>query len=398
MTAHLGQEEGPLVVHVIPSPRGRGAQRAARILVDQLDEPGKVRHRLLGLFDGPHEVKLDLTLEHPASNRTAHGFELRVALRLRRVLAELDPVAVVAHGGDAMKYALPGVIGTGRPLVYCVIGTFAGRPTLLHVWPWRRIMAQAELVVAVGNEVRDECTGRFRVAPRRVILIPNGRDPTLFRPRSEPAEAVDTTLVFVGALTPQKQPERFIEVVRRLRDEGCTFRAVMAGDGPLAGILTPLAAAHGVELLGPRSDIPELLRNADVFVFTSLPTGEGMPGVLIEAGLSGIPAVSTPVPGAATVLRDGHTGTIVNDSADAIAAAVGELLDAPDRRRAMGRAARTRCESEFSLDLMAERWRDALRPMVPAQVGTARPGRLTPTRRAGAFLRATLSRRRSSQT
>ena len=146
----------------------------------------------------------------------------------------------------------------------------------------------------------------------------------------------------------------------------------MAGDGPLAGILTPLAAAHGVELLGPRSDVPELLRNADVFVFTSLPTGEGMPGVLIEAGLSGIPAVSTPVPGAATVVGDGRTGMIVDDSGAAIAAAVGELLDAPDRRRAMGRAARTRCESEFSLDLMAERWRDALHPMVAARIRTAR--------------------------
>ena len=164
MTAHLGEDESPLVVHVIPSPRGRGAQRAARILVDQLDEPGKVRHRLLGLFDGPPEVELDLALEHPAGNRTAQGFEPRLALRLRKVLAELDPVAVVAHGGDAMKYALPGVIGTGRPLVYCVIGTFAGRPTLLHVWPWRRIMARAELVVAVGDEVLDECIGRFRVA------------------------------------------------------------------------------------------------------------------------------------------------------------------------------------------------------------------------------------------
>jgi glycosyltransferase involved in cell wall biosynthesis len=142
------------------------------------------------------------------------------------------------------------------------------------------------------------------------------------------------------------------------------------GAGPLAGALAPRAAEHGVEFMGLRSDVPELLRNADVFVFTSLPTGEGMPGVLIEAGLSGIPAVSTPVPGATTVVGDGRTGMIVDDSAAAIAAAVGELLDAPDSRRAMGIAARTRCESEFSLDLMAERWRDALQPMVAAQVGT----------------------------
>ncbi len=59
MTAHLGTDGSPLVVHVIPSPLGRGAQRAARILVDRLDEPGVVRHRLLGLFDGPPEVELD---------------------------------------------------------------------------------------------------------------------------------------------------------------------------------------------------------------------------------------------------------------------------------------------------------------------------------------------------
>ena len=152
----------------------------------------------------------------------------------------------------------------------------------------------------------------------------------------------------------------------------------MVGDGPLAATLAPLAAADGVDFLGPRSDVPELLRHSDVFVFTSLPTGEGMPGVLIEAGLSGLPAVSTPVPGAATVLCDGRTGVIVEDSIAAMAAAIGELLDAPDRRAAMGLSARTRCESEFNLDLMAQRWRTALHSMVVAQVGTTRPGALDP--------------------
>jgi glycosyltransferase involved in cell wall biosynthesis len=369
MTAHAGEDESPLVVHVIPSARGRGAQRAARLLVDQLDEPGKVRHRLLGLFDGPPEVELDIALEHPTKSRTARGFDPRLALRLRKALARLSPVAVVAHGGDAMKYAVAGVVGTRRPLVYCVIGTFAGRPTLLHVWPWRRIMARADLVIAVGNEVRDECTGRFRVSSGRTVLIPNGRDPLLFRPRSEPSGAAVDTLIFVGALTAQKQPDRFIEVVRRLRGEGRTLRAVMAGDGPLAERLASIAAADGIELLGARSDVPELLRDADIFLFTSLPTGEGMPGVLIEAGLSGIPTVSTRVPGASYVLDDGSTGMIVEDSADAMAEAVGELLDDPDRRGAMGRAARIRCESEFSLDLMTNRWRDALHPMVDAHAG-----------------------------
>ncbi len=397
MTPHLDNDGAPLVVHVIPSPRGRGAQRAARVLVDRLNQLGVIRHRLLGLFEGPPEVEVDLALGHPAGSRPAEGFDPRLARELRRVLAQVDPAAVVAHGGDAMKYALPAVVGSGRPLVYCVIGTYAGPPTLLHERMWRCIMAQAALVVAVGDEVFEECTQRFRVLPRKAVVIPNGRDPSRFRPRSGPPEAAARSLIFVGALTPQKRPDRFVEVVRRLRAEGHAVRAVMVGDGPLAGTLGPLATAQGIELLGPRADVPELLRRSDVLVFTSLPTGEGMPGVLIEAGLSGLPAVSTSVPGAATVLCDGRTGFIVDDSAAAMTAAVALLLDDPDRRAAMGVAARARCESEFTLDLMAQRWRDALQPMIDAQIATARRRTETPGR-VRTLRRALRSRRRSSPT
>jgi glycosyltransferase involved in cell wall biosynthesis len=398
MTSHLGKDESPLVVHVIPSALGRGAQRAARDLVDRLDEPGVVHHRLLALFDGPPDVDVDLTLGYAAGNRPGKGFDPRLALKLRTFLARLNPAAVVAHGGDAMKYLLPAVMGTRCALVYCVIGTYAGRPTRFHEWPWRRIMAQADVVVAVGDEVLDECTGRFRVPASKAVLIPNGRDPVQFHPRSDLDETAEATLIFVGALTPQKQPDRFVDVVCRLRAEGRSFRALVVGDGPLATTLAPFAFVHGIELLGPRSDVDELLRHSDVFVFTSRPTGEGMPGVLIEAGLSGLPVVSTPVPGAASVVCHGRTGMIVEDSVAALASAVRDLLDDPDRREAMGKAARTQCESEFNLERMAERWQTALLPVVSAHVATARDDALTPVRRAIAFLRATRSRRRSSQT
>lgn len=397
MMPHLVTDGRPLFVHVIPSPRGRGAQRAARLLVDRLNEDEDVRHCLLGLFDGPREVELDLDLGQPGGSRPASGFNPRLAFRLRRVLARLNPAGVVAHGGDAMKYALPAIIGTGCPLVYCVIGTYAGKAAFQE-WAWRRLMAHATLVVAVGGEVLDECTGRFGVSPERAIMIPNGRDSSQFRPRSASAEVGVETLIFVGALTPQKQPDRFVDVVRRLRAEDRPLRALMVGDGPLAPILAPSAEACDIDLLGARSDVPQLLRGADVLVFTSLPTGEGMPGVLIEAGLSGLPAVATSVPGATTVLCDGRTGLIADDSVAAIAAAVAELLDDPDRRVAMGISARIRCVAEFDLDLMTRRWRTALHPIVEHQIGTARPAVRAPGRRVSAFLRATRSRRRSSQT
>ena len=76
----------------------------------------------------------------------------------------------------------------------------------------------ADVIIAVGDEVLDECIVRFRVHPEKAILIPNGRD--TFRvpsPIGSDGESALATLIFVGALTPQKQPERFIEVVGRLR-------------------------------------------------------------------------------------------------------------------------------------------------------------------------------------
>lgn len=374
MGAHPGSDHCPQVVHVIPSPLGRGAQRAARILVDELNEPGVVHHRLLALFGGPPEVEIDLALGVPSGRDTAEGFQPRVALLLRRTLARLGPGAVVAHGGDPMKYVVPALLGTACPLAYCVIGTYAGAPQRLHDWVWKRMMARADAVVAVGPEVLDECTGRFGVRGDRATVIPNGRDPSLFHPRSPGVGAPPSTIIFVGAMTEQKQPDRFIEVVGRLRAAGYPLRALLVGDGPLAARLAADAAHHGVEFLGSRSDAPELIRQSDVLLFTSRPAGEGMPGVLIEAGLSGVPVVSTSVPGAATVLVDGRTGLIVEDTVDALAEAVGRLLDDPARRAAMGSAARSRCESEFTLEVMAQRWRSILQSLMEPQARAARRG------------------------
>jgi len=373
VTAPRRRDGAPLVVHVIPSPRGRGAQRAARILVDSLDRPGLEEHRLLGLFAGPPEVAIDIPLGSRTGRHGATGFRPTVALGLRRTLRRLGPAAVVAHGGDAMKYVVPAVAATGVPVAYCVIGTYAGSPAPLHVWRWKQISARADLVVAVGDEVLEECTDRFAVPPSRAVMIPNGRDPSLYYPRTEPSQG-DLTLVFVGALTAQKQPDRFVEVVRSLRDSGRAVRGLIVGDGPLADALVGPAGTAGVDLLGARPDVPDLLRQGDLFVFTSKPAGEGMPGVLIEAGLSGLPAVSTRVPGAATVIRDGTSGLVVDDSVPELVGAIEEIVDHPQRRAAMGTAARAWCEKAFSLDLMAQRWHAALNPLLAGQPDATRGG------------------------
>ena len=90
-----------------------------------------------------------------------------------------------------------------------------------------------------------------------------------------------------------------------------------------------------------------------MFVFPSLPEGEGMPGVLIEAGLSGLPVVATDVPGVRSVVEDGVTGSVVGiQDMAALCDHVCDLLEAPERRKTMGDAARSRCESKFGMQVV----------------------------------------------
>jgi len=143
------------------------------------------------------------------------------------------------------------------------------------------------------------------------------------------------------------------------------------------------AADAGVELLGTRSDVAEVLRGTDVFVFPSLPTGEGMPGVLIEAGLTGLPVVATDVPGVRSVVDDGITGFVVGvDDLDAMVEATSRLLSGPSLRHAMGGAARRRCLERFSLDAVAACWLSFLDPLFSRAVRTRRARSAPNTRRA----------------
>jgi glycosyltransferase involved in cell wall biosynthesis len=373
MTEQWWATTEPLVLHVIPTPAARGAQREARALADQLDAPGRRAHRVLSLFDGPGQVRADFSLGFDGGSAPAVGYDPRLLPILRTALRRLDPAVVVAHGSDPLKYLVPAMLGRRRPLAYYAIGTYSGlKERRLHLWLWKRILKRVDVVAAEGLEVEEECRTLLGVPADRVVVIPNGRDPSRFHPSEQARPPGDPVLTFIGALTPGKRPDRFIEVVAELRRQGLHFRAQLIGDGLLGPSLRAGAAESGVELLGSRPDIAELLRSTDVMVFPSRPAGEGMPGVLIEAGLSGVPVVATDVPGVSTIVADGETGVIVaHDDLSAMVSATSSLLEGVDRGRAMGKAARQRCSDLFSLDAVARRWLEVLGPLLPAD----RPGR-----------------------
>jgi glycosyltransferase involved in cell wall biosynthesis len=356
----------PLVLHVIPTSRARGAQREARAVADYLDSPGTRLHRVLSLFDGSHEVVVDASLNHPGGDAPAVGFDPSMVFRLRSALAGMDPEVVVAHGSEALKYLVPAMLGRRRPLAYYAIGTYSGSDGALQLGLWRHLLARADVVAAVGEEVRDECIERMGVSPARVVLAYNCRDPEVFRPR-EAASRSTPVVLFVGALTRGKCPDHFVELVAGLRARGVSLEARIIGDGPLRETLAGPAQEAGIPMLGSRSDVDRQMREADLLVFPSRPEGEGMPGVLIEAGLSGLPVVTTAVPGVQSIVKDGETGLVVPVAdVPAMIAATARLLDDSELRSSMGRAARQHCVDRFSLAAVGARWTALLQPLLDA--------------------------------
>jgi glycosyltransferase involved in cell wall biosynthesis len=347
------------VLHVLPYDLARGAQRYARDLVDELDSVDE-RHLILTLFAAePAQLRPDIRLDVPQGPMRRLGLDPRAVWGLRREIKRHQPAVVVAHGGEPAKYsamALP----RGPRLIYYRIGTVsskASRPPgrILHRFYSRR----ADVLATVSNDVADEAR-RTVGGDTSVVVIPNGRDPEVFSPLPEPHRG-PARLIFVGFLDEGKRPGWFIDAVAALRKQGVEFEAVLVGGGPLEETIRPAAQSAGVTMLGSRDDVPQLMAGSDVFVFPSLPRGEGMPGVLIEAGLSGLATVSTRVAGARDVVEDGVSGMLVDvDDKEAFIAAIGRLASDEELRRSMGSKARQRCVREFTMDASAQRWRTLL--------------------------------------
>jgi glycosyltransferase involved in cell wall biosynthesis len=156
-------------------------------------------------------------------------------------------------------------------------------------------------------------------------------------------------------LVPIKAVVFLIRAVARLRHEFPGLRLEIAGDGPERAPLEEearsLGIADAVSFLGWQMDLAPLFARWHVFVQSSLE--EGLPIALLEAMAAGVPAVATAVGGTPEVIQDGETGWLVpSQDADALAARVRDLLRSPEQRRAMGAAARTRVQENFSADRM----------------------------------------------
>lgn len=146
-----------------------------------------------------------------------------------------------------------------------------------------------------------------------------------------------------------------ITAARSLAGSHPRLRWAVVGDGDrtaeLKGLVAEAGVADRVRFVGLRSDVPDLLGSADLYVNCS--DWEGMPLSTIEAMAAGLPVVATRTEGASRLLDEGCGLLVPVGDADALAASVARLAEDPALREAMGAAGATRARARFSHERMA---------------------------------------------
>lgn len=364
------------ILHLLPSLQRRGAELFAVSLAAALGRAGH-EARLVSLFPG-EDAAGAASLPNWECHPRGGGLP-GVVSRVRREFQDYRPDLVLAHGGEPFRHAVLARGVRARPaIVYRKIGLtepwvrswrFLRIP--LHRWLLRR----ADAVSCVAEDVRREVLGLFGVPAGRNRVIYGGVEAAPFAALPAPGEARAAlgvagdgpVLISVGALGWEKHQEALLRALAAVRARFPQTLLLLVGEGPerrrLEGLATDLGLAAAVRFLGSRDDVPRLLAAADLFLLASLT--EGLPGVLIEAGLAGVPAVAWDVAGVREVVRDGVTGLVppYRDE-QAFAAAVLRLLGDRAAARRMGAAARDFCRERFAMDrCVAEHlllFRDAL--------------------------------------
>jgi sugar transferase (PEP-CTERM/EpsH1 system associated) len=322
----------------------------------------------------------------PTTTRTVElgkppGNSLAFLWRLARTLRDIRPDVVHTRNWSGLDGIIAARLAGLRTVVHGEHGWSIDDPEGLSVRRLRirRLVSRwVREYTCVSKAIERWLREVVRVR-QTVFQVYNGVDTATYRPG--PGGPVRRTLGIseqafvvgsVGRLDPIKDHVTLLSAFARFRAAHPGAVLVLIGDGPERARLEA-AAGPGVQLLGQRDDVAELMRAFDVFALPSL--NEGINNTILEAMASGLPVVATNTGGNPELVADGVTGLLLpRRQPTEIAAALHRYLVEPELARAHATAGRERAVSAFSVGAMVRSYEAVYRRMADPD-GMAAAGR-----------------------
>jgi len=267
-----------------------------------VSEQGSASH-LMSMSERIEAFKIDSLYGGDVIKKVFQFADITAALA-----AKMDFDVIHAHDWMTMLAGIKIKQDTGKPLVMHIHSLEVDRSgENSKGWVYdleKKGMEYADLLMPVSNFTASNIHQYYGINKNKISVIHNGSAPV--KPFKSKRRFSEKTVLFVGRLTRQKGPEKFIEIAAKVLEKNPDVRFVMAGVGDYFRELLEKSSHKNIgnrfHMTGflNAGKLQELLSASDVYCMPSVSEPFGLSA--IEAAQFGIPCVISKQSGVAEVL------------------------------------------------------------------------------------------------
>lgn len=292
---------------------------------------------------------------------------IKALLKLRKIIENEHYDIIHCHtpmGAVLTRLAAIKARRQGTKVIYTAHGFhfFTGAPRInwLVYYPLERILAKVTDVLITINQEDYQRAKKF--SAKKVVYVPGvGVDIDRFKAADNRKEIRKRfgvqdnhyMILSVGELISRKNHEIVLDSIAKLNDSNIIY--VICGVGPLENELKQKAKRLGIEsqvvFAGYCTNIPEIYRAADIFIFPSLQ--EGLPVALMEAMAAGLPIIASNIRGNNDLITHKKNGYLLSGGVESYKIAIQKLMDSKKRREIFGRQAQKTIQ-QYSLKVVKD--------------------------------------------
>ncbi len=254
---------------------------------------------------------------------------------VRRIIDEQKPDIIHAH--DRSASILAAITCKRIPIVvHMHVNNNKGFKCFVKNCIWTAMSHKYKYIFWVSNSAFENFQFHKFVKAKSQILYNVIDKGALYNRVAHDKNEYNYSVVYVGRLSYQKNPERLMHIFKEVCERKPDVRIAVVGDGDYSGYVVKFIARNHIggciDYLGYKDNPLKIVHDSRVLVMTS--RFEGMPMIAIEAQILGIPVVSTPVDGMKEIIIDGQNGFLSNND-DELVHAIIELITNVKVQRSM---------------------------------------------------------------
>lgn len=280
-----------------------------------------------------------------------HTHDIVSTSALWRVKPKDVPLIATIHGCLATEHLISGEITSkeGQQWEYVSSEEYYGATS-------------SDITIVPSEWLKNIMINDFHIPANHIKVIPYGMDIEKFTGNEYSptlAGQIGKKLIVCPArLVPVKGHEVLIHALAQLKSKRTDWHCWLIGDGELRQQLEQqvqqLQLDDSITFLGNRSDVPSLLKQADIFVLPSLQ--DNLPFSVMEAQVTGKPVIVTAAGGIPEMVEHGNTGLIVPaGDHTSLSNSLENLLANDELRKQLGKNARKYGLKQWSLQTMMKR-------------------------------------------